>query len=338
MPAGNIADIAVALQAAKGTASVVSSHRTYLLSGGIEPVPTVNDVEETSSTRLRQTAYVASVVAEGEPSIAARPGILGMILYGIMGAKGVAGAGDPWTHTFTLAPTTPYLTFWRMLGAALFERFADCKITSLNLESTSGGLLVARFGVVGLAPVSKTAAEATAAVEVTVPFTHMDGKGQFLVETVPVSAIRRIALSLTGGTEAQYGDAVTPDTADEGLIEATLETEQTIANFAEWNRFHYGTTTPADNTPHTQAVIELAGSGVDFKWTKRDAAGVAAVPERSLQVTGTRVQIAAIEGQEANPDGAPLTRTVRYKIYQPAGGASGLTAILKNGVAAYAAS
>lgn len=342
MPPGNIADLAMAVQAAKGTASLVSSHRVYLTGGDqIAAVPNVADVEETTSSRLRNAAFLASVQVEGAPQIAVRPKWIGLGLWGAMGAKAVAGVADPWAHTFTLASVQPYLTFWAMQANLLFERFADCKITSLNLQSDSNGILQATMGVLGLTPASKTAPETTAAVEgitaADTPFTHMDGKGQFLVETVPVAAIRSARIRFGTGVETAPGDAVTPQDVVEGMQVVEYETEQTVQNFAEWNRFHYGTTTPADNAVHTPNVIELAGSGLDWKWAKRDTAGAVATPERSLQFTATRVQIASVSRAAFNTDGTPLTRTVTYKIYQPASG-SGLTAILKNGVAAYAAS
>jgi hypothetical protein len=336
MPAGNVADLAFGIQAAKGTPSILSSARTYLMDGGMVPVKETKDVEETSGGRLRNTAYVSAVRGEGDPKLAARPGILGMLLYAAMGAKAVTGAADPWTHTFTLAVTQPYLTVWRSLNG-LFERFSDCKITSLNFESTSGGLLAVTAGIVGLAPAWKSAIEPTGAAETTEPLLHMDGKGQFLVETVPVASISAARVNFGTGASVTYGDSITGDQVVEGMQEIIVEAQQTITNYADWNRFHYGTATPADNAAPSPVIVELAGTGIDFKWTKRQASGAAAVPARELQFTATRLQVLAIDGQDSNSDGAPIVRTVRYKVYTPASG-SGLTAVLKNSVAAYAAS
>lgn len=339
MVAGNIHDLGWAIQTTKGTASAASIQRSGIMGGGLNPAPDIADVEESSGARLRNTAFLTGSHGEGEPVIAARPNIMGILLYGAMGAKAVTGAGDPWTHTFTLAATQPYLTVWRNIGigagaAAAFERYIDTKVTRLQLESQAGGVLAATVGVLGINPQFKTAAEATAAIEATEPFLHTDMKGQFLVETVAASGIRHVTINMTTGVTGSAGDDVIFDTLDEGMQEITIVTEQTITDWALWNRFHYGTASPADNAVHTGGVVELAGSGLDVKWSKRTAARAVATPERSLQVTATRVQIAAIEGPAVNTDGAPLTRSVTYKIYQPASG-SGLTAILKNGVTAY---
>lgn len=336
MVAGNIADLSIGIQNTQGTASATSLARAYLTGGGLMPVREVNDVEETSSSRLRSTAYVANVHVEGSPQFAVRPGFIPILLFGVMGSKAVTGASDPYTHTMTLAATQPYLTLWRTLGT-LFERFVDCKVKSLVFESTAGGILSVTAEILGLAPAFQTAAMATATPETTNTFVHADLEGQILVETVPVSRIRRVNVSISSGAEVAYGDKVSGDAVEEGMHEITIETEQTILNFAEWNRYHYGSTTPANNAPPTRDPVELAGTGIDVKWTKRTSAGVAATPERSLQFTATRLQIAAIEGQEVNTSGQPITRTVRYKVYQPAAG-SGLTAVVKNATTAYAAS
>jgi hypothetical protein len=337
MVAGNIADLGFAIQATKGTPAASSSERSYLMGGGLQPARAVADIEETSSGRLRNSAFVQSVAVEGDPQMAVRPNMIGLLLYAAMGAKAVTGASDPYTHTLTLAATQPYMTIWRSLGAALFERFTDCKITNLTIEAGAGGVLTVTAGITGLSPAFQTAAEATATAETTEPFLHTDGKGQFLVETVAIASISRVSLSIGTGSAITYGDSITGDQVAEQMQAITLEVDQTISNFAEWNRFHYGTTTPTNNTPAIPGIIELAGTGIDFKWSKRTTAGVDATPARSLQITATRVQIAGITGQDTNTSGAPLTRTVQYRIYQPASG-SGLTAIVKNARATIASS
>lgn len=333
MVAGNIADLSFDLQAAKGTPEAVAAHRAYLAGGGFGPIREASDLEETTSSRLRNAAFISAARAEGSPEFYVRPKFIGLLLYAAMGAKAVTGAADPWTHTFTLAATQPYLTVWRTL-AGMFERFVDVKVTSLNFASAAQGAVRVTAGMLGLGNAFKSAAEVTATPETVDTFLHADGKGQFLVETVASSSISRIAVNIGTGATIAYGDDVTGDTVNEGLQTVTIETEQTVADFALWNRFHYGSATPADNAPPIRDVVELAASGIDFKWTKRTAAGVAATPERSLQFTATRLQIMSISGMDANTGGDPLKRTVTYKVYQPASG-SGLTAVLKNGFAAY---
>lgn len=335
MPAGNIADVALSLQTAKGAGSATSQHRIYLSGGGIGPERDHADLEETSGSRLRSEGYIRQARTGGTPQAFVRPDFIGLLLYGAMGAKAVTGAADPFTHTFTLAQTQPWLTLWRMLGGIKYEKFIDSKISSLILRSAAGGPLSVEFGVVGLSPQHQTAAEVTAAVEKSPTFMHSDGKGQFLVEGGAIASIESIVVNISAGVSLQQGDSVSANDATEGQFDISIETVQTISDFALWNRLHYGSATPANNAPATPNPVELAGSGIDFKWAKRQADGTTLVtPERSLQVQATKLQIRSISGLDPNTSGDPLKQTVTYRVYEPAAG-SGLTAILKNSKASY---
>lgn len=335
MVAGNIADLSLAIQATKGTAAATAAHRVYLAGGGFGPMREAADLEETTSSRLRNSAFISGFRAEGTPEFYVRPKMAGILLYGAMGAKAVSGAADPWTHTFTLASTQPYLTVWRTLGG-LYERFIDVKIAELNFSSASQNALRVSARLLGMTSQFKSAAETAATPETVDAFLHADGAGQFLVEAAAVSSISNIRVNIATGITLAYGDDVDADSANEGLQVITIETEQVISDYALWNRYHYGSTTPADNASPIRDVVELAASGVDFTWSKRTAAGAPVAPARSLQFTATRLQIAGISGMDANTSGEPLRRTVTYRVYQPASG-SGLTAVLKNGQSSYAA-
>lgn len=336
MVAGNIADLGFAIQTAKGTPSASAIERSYLMGGGVDPVDTINDVEESSSTRLRTISYKGRVEISGSPQMAVRPNMIGLLLYGAMGAKAVSGASDPFTHTFTLAATQPYLTIFRMLGGVLFERFSDCKIAALNFESTAGGVLAVTAEIVGATPAFKTTQDTVIAAEATEPFLHTDGKGQFVWEGSPISRVSAMRINIGTGVQGTQGDSLLSDAIEEGMQEITVETEQIITDWQLWNRFHYGSASPADNAAATPTVVTLGAPGISIIYSKRQANGTDATPARSLQFTATNVQIANIEPTEPNTNGDPLARTVSYKIYQPASG-SGLTAVLKNSRATYTA-
>jgi len=342
MPAGNIADLSMAVQLTKGTPAVPAAttmSRVYLAGGGLSAVKETADLEETASGRLRSESYVSAVRAAGTPEFFARPVMLGWLLWGAFGAKALAGAADPWTHTFTLATTQPYMTFWRMLGAGLFERFTDGKLARLNFHSESGQPLRITAEILGLASAHRTAAEATATVETTDTFMHADGKGLLSFEGAPVASIGTFDLTLTTGVQISYGDDIVGFQVVEGMQSVELKVEQTISDFATYKRMIYGASSPADLAGVSPNVIELSGASIiDLKFAKRDAAGAVRTPERSLQFTADRLAMALVDGIEADPGGDPITQNVTYKVYQPTAGGSGLTAILKNGKNAYTAS
>ena len=342
MPAGNIADLSMAVQLTKGTPAVPAAttmSRVYLAGGGLTAVKETADLEETSSGRLRSESFVTQIRADGSPEFFARPVMLGWLLWGAMGAKALAGAADPWTHTFTLANTQPYMTFWRMLGGGLFERFTDCKLGSLKFHSEAGRPLRVTATVLGLQPASQTAAQVTATVEVTDTFMHADAKSLLIFEGSPVASIGTVDLTINTGVQISQGDDVVGFQVVEGMQSVELQVEQTITDFATYNRMIYGAASPSNNAAPSPNVIELSGAAIiDIGYAKRDSAGAIRTPERSLHFTADRLAMASAPVPDADPGGDPIAQTVTYKVYQPSAGGSGLTAILKNGKNAYAAS
>lgn len=66
-----------------------------------------------------------------------------MLAYA-MGADSIVGAGDPYTHTLTLADTLPYLSVEKGYfetqagGLQLVDRLVSCKVTKLTIEGAAG--------------------------------------------------------------------------------------------------------------------------------------------------------------------------------------------------------
>lgn len=333
--AGNQADIGLAIQSAKGTPATAAAFRTYLTGGGLAPVRTIEDVAETTAGRLRNDSFVAMIGGEiGSPAFAIRPNIIGIALYAAMGAKAVTGASDPYTHTFTLSAFQPYVTAWMRLGAlasgGLYSKFSDAKVTNLTISSTAGGIMTATMGLVAAGIQSKSAAETTVAVETGATFLHAHGSGALKVEGTAVSTIESFELSIGLGSNAIQGDSVTPAEVTEGLQDITITTTELIQDFALFNRMVYGTASPTDGAVPVASPLELGGApaGIDFLFTMPGS------PTRSLEFLAPRLQV-NIPPTDPNTDATALRRTVTYKVYQPTGGVSGLTAKLKNGTATY---
>lgn len=337
---GNIGDLAFAPQTTKGTPAATALHRVLITGGGIAPTREVSPLEGSTGQRLRQGAFVARARAGGTPSTYVIADMIATLLYGAMGAKAVAGVADPYTHTITLATTQPYFTFWRHIGGILTERFPDCKISQLVLRSAEGQALTVEITIVGLGAHNEDTALVAPALELDMPFVHYDAEQQLLVEGAAIAHMRQVTVTIGTGATVVPGDNLGGYSVAEGLIGIRFETMQLIANAELWNRYHYGAANPADHAPLSRGLLELGGApaGLDLKWSKRDNAGVAAVPARSLQLQAPRVVLSNITGMETNSNGEPLVATVTYDAYQPVGGASGLTAIVANSLAAITAS
>jgi hypothetical protein len=338
MVASNIADLRFAFQSGQGVPAVASAFGLYL-AGGDQPRPVRTDdsFAETSATRMRSDRYVSEVHAEGAPQFYVMPKSAGALLYGVLGGKSVVGAADPYTHTIIPAATTPWMTFWRMLGNLIYERFADCKIKSVVIHGESGRPLTITATILGLAPAYKTAAETTAAIEITQRFMHYDGAGALLVEGVAVASIRSFDITIENNSATVPGDSVTPQDVSEGELVITARATQLFRSAAPStvalrNRLYYGSATPADNAAVANAVLELAGSpaGLQFTFTRVAAAPG---PERSLKLAIPRVQVQAFDPAPTTGND-PLTADITYSGLQPAAGAA-ITATLLNGQATY---
>jgi Phage tail tube protein len=331
MVASNIADVRFGIQAAKGTPLAASTQGLYL-AGGTPPRPmrTEEAFAETTSLRMRSDRYVSEVHSEGAPQFYVMPKSIGALIYAALGGKSVTGAGDPWTHTIIPAASTPWLTFWRMIGNLLYGRFSDCKVKTLVIHGESGKPLTVTATIIGMTPVHKTAAETTAPIEVTQRFMHYDGAGALMVEGAAVASIRNFDITIENNSATVPGDSLTPNDVSEGELVVTVRATQLFTAASLYNRLFYGSASPADNAAAINAVLELAGApaGLQFTFTRVAAAPG---PERSLQIAVPRVQAQPFEVTPSTGN-EPLTADITYMALQPAAGAA-ITAILKSGAA-----
>jgi hypothetical protein len=330
--AGNDYDIGLALQTAQGAAATVSQFRTHVTGGGVNPVKETNPIEETTSDRILADDYVAGIRAEGAPQIIARPKIAGLLLYGAMGAKAVTGVADPYSHTMTLAQNLPYFTLWTRLADAAdgyFTKIVDAKVTQLVISSAANGLITLTPTFIGIDPRHLEVVEATASIEAAgTAFLHADGQGALEIEGAPVATIESSELTIDNGGTAHTGDSVSPYAVLEGRQTITWKVTQLVEDFDLWRRYLYGTDAPSDGDAPSRNVLELTG-GLDFTWARPGA------PARSIQIQAPRV-VAVPETIAANVNGDPLKYSVEYRVRKHAT-LSSLTAIVKNGVATYAA-
>jgi hypothetical protein len=331
MPAGNIADIAYAVQTAQGSPATPPTVRSPVTGGGLGPNRSVIDIEETTDSRLRNRSVVAYVDVAGSPEIACRADDIGAWLFGALGSEGVGGVGDPFTHVIVNAGSLPYMTFWRSLGGLIWEEFDDCKIQQLVITSETGQPMKAVATVIGLNPVYHDEAGYASVVAIDFtdedPFMHYDGSGVFLVDGAPVSCIEKIVLTINNNSAIQRGDSLGGCAITEGMLDITAELTHSIEDADLYNAFHYGDASPTDGDGPSTTPLELA-AGFDFSWIRPGS------PTRSLEIEAPRVTLQTLAGYEPNTNGDPLKDTQTYKVYQPSVG-NGITATVLNGQGPY---
>ena len=333
--AGNQFDIGIALQSGKGVTvpDTGIQYRFPVTAGGISADKVVNVIEETASGRVRNSSYVGAVNVDGSPSLAARPEVLELLLFGVMGAKATTGASDPYTHANQLAASQPYFTVWKRVGpeagGGYYEKYRDCKVSTLVLASGAEGILIATPTFMGLRVFSASAPALAVPISAgNVVFMHQHGEGSMLVDGVDVASITDITATIGGDATRFRGTSLYGSDIAEQMRDITIDTTS-LVDWARVKQIMYGTTTPTDGAAPSGIVTELA-AGIDFKWL------IPGTPERSLRLQAPRVQL-SMDAIDPNTDGSPLTMVTHHRVFQPGDGSSALVATLKNGIATYPA-
>jgi hypothetical protein len=209
----------------------------------------------------------------------------------------------------------------------LWEQFEDCKLAALELSSNAGGPVSVVADLVGARSKSRTAAVGTAVIEAGSPFLHAHGQGALLVEGAAVSALDTWKLRIATGARLWESAGDVQSVVDDARVEITLTTGQIVTAPALWNRFHYGSATPADLAAMSTTITTLTG-GVDFTFTLSAT--------RSLRLVLPALEVTAVDGLAPAAGGGPLRLSASYRAYQPLGStAAAVTATLRNGVSAY---
>lgn len=326
----NIATLRWAKQSGQGSvvADAGSIFGAYL-SGGTQPAPAITDepFNETTGARMLNDMYRSEAHVAGEPQMFATPLNIGSLLYGVLGAKAVSGSGDPYTHTFTAATSRPWWTFWRMLGNLLWERFVDCKIDKLVIAGQTGKPLTVTATIMGIKPQHRTADETAATVEVTNRFLHYDGSGALQVEGAAVASIDDWTLTIDNHGQPIGGDSLSPIDISEGELTIDLAIRQLYLADSLRRRVAYNSATPSNNADVAAVIQELTGTpNVDFLFTRSAT--------RTLQLQLPRLALMPVDMQPAtNQD--PLRQALTMRALQPSGGATPLTAKVKNSLSAY---
>jgi hypothetical protein len=242
---GNVAWWIINKQTVKGTPAAVTAAggaiKMPFAGGSIAPVRETDRLSETDSSRLQGSAYVTTSGVEGSPETYVRDGSTAVLLNAVLGSTATTGTGPNYTHTITPGSVLPFYTIWRDVGDTLYERFLDCKISSVNISAEAGSPLTNTVGVQG-----RQATRLTTAPDVALPIA---------IENSAVYNFNDAAVTLGGGATAlvrsfdmtiennisrQQTDDVVPYDVVEGQLEVSLGFDLIFEALDEYNKFHYG--------------------------------------------------------------------------------------------------
>jgi hypothetical protein len=329
MTTRNAGELALALQSARGSVASVSTQRLNVVSDVLAPTVAINPNPEVRAARIGGTPWRGVTGGLGDVRVNVYPKSIGLLLYAALGAKAVAGAGDPWTHTFTLATTVPWLTLWRHFGEISDARYMDAKISKLVISSTAGGVVTATASFVAATVAHRTAKETTVAVESADQIFHRHGASALLLEGTSFSSISAWTLTIDTAValEQSLGGAMPRMT---GLAKISLSITHLVPDAALWNRMIFGSASPTNLAAPSTTPLTLAGSpvGVQFTLTEQPT------PERSIRIAIPQVALDGIGGMVPASTFGPVQLQTDLLAYAPAAG-SPITATLKNGLSAY---
>lgn len=320
MPASNIARYYFALQSAKGAPAAAPQYSIDVTGADLAPTPETETRSETGLGRDPGDSYIRVLAAGGGVTTLLRPKTAALLLYGVLGAKAVTGT-TRYSHAITPANDQPYMTWWRMVGDSIFERFDDCKITGMNIEWAAGGDVSAALSVIGL-NFARLAAIPAGAVYESGPPLRVPGV-VYTVEGAVDNSITSGNVNIEAGQTAIQTTAITNSYLEPSARNITLSWEQVYSDVGRYAKALYGSA--AGLTP-SATIYEGA---VKFEFVSPGNAA-----EKGLTLDIPRV---GFSPSTVNPDagGDPLRLPVAGQAYRPGSGAI-ITATVINDVASYA--
>ena len=318
MPSSNVYQLGFALQSAKGTAAAAPQYLIDVTDADVMPNIEIEEREETGLGRDVGDNYIQVLSVEGSASIICRPKTTALFLYGVLGAKAVTGAADPYTHTLTPAADQPWFTVWRTLAGSIHEHYTDCKITQTEFEWEAGGDLTCSMDIMGLSFERLASMPAGGVYEQGQPL-RVPGM-EYSIETVVNDAITGGSLTIEAAQEALQTVQIYNSYLEPSRREITASYDEIYQNVERYAKIIYGA---ADGLTPTETIYEGALQFTFGDYT--DGPG--------LRFVIPRFQFSEIEA-EPDSGGDPLVTPVSGKAARPVSG-SILTATVLNSVASY---
>lgn len=240
----------------------------------------------------------------------------------MLGADAVTGTTN-FTHVLTPSSTLPYISMWRNVSDTLFESYLDCKVSSLVIAAAAGAPMTVTPTIMGRQPARLTTDPS--GPPPTAPNIPLDSSYVYNYNdaTVTLSGgvtamVGQFSLTIDNSVTVQQTDNVIPMDVTEGLRKVSLSFDIIFSTLAEYNAFHYGSTsgTAVSNSLYTTSAdfnfAHGANNGIEF-----------ALPSIAYDTFPVDV----------NAAGNPITVAVTAVAQR--GGSPVVTATVKNQVALY---
>lgn len=216
--------IALAKQTAKGTAAANPTVKFKLSAApSVMPVKEIGRYVMTDTGRDPGPAYTSRLGVSGDFQVYLHFDGFALLAYLALGSNADTGAGPDYTHTATPANDVPYCTIWRMVGNVLFEKFVDCKVSSLRVESSAGSPAVATISIEGVAGNTDVigGTDPVLAALTSPGLLHMEAFGAFLLGGA-AAKLSRFSFEVTNNVSPYQADNYIAEDVDVGGREVSL--------------------------------------------------------------------------------------------------------------------
>lgn len=234
---GNQAWVGWGKQSVKGT-GVDPTHKAPFSGGSVNPDRSIAQLQETDNNRDEGVSYVEQVSASGTPEVYGRDAILHSIFDAALGTTATTGSSPNFEHGSTPANVLPYMTFHRMIGATLYERFEDCLVNELNVSADTGGPLTVGIGIIGR-QAKPLLAEPAPLVTPAAGAVYNFNEATVIKGGSTTALISNMELTLTNNVTLQQTDDVVPYDVVAGLRSCAVGFDMIFETLADYNAFHY---------------------------------------------------------------------------------------------------
>lgn len=248
---GNQAWVGWGKQSVKGT-GVDPTHKAPFSGGSVNPDRSIAQLQETDNNRDEGVSYVEQVSASGTPEVYGRDSIMHALMDAGLGATATTGTSPDYVHVSTPANALPYMTFHRMIGATLYEKFEDCLVNELNISADTGGPLTVGIGIIGR-QAKPLVSDPDGAVLPAAGAVYNFNEATVTKGGTATSLISNMELTLTNNVTLQQTDDVVPYDVVAGLRSCTVGFDMIFETLADYNAFHYDS-----GSTQTNKIIETS--------------------------------------------------------------------------------
>ena len=305
---------------ATDTSGTTATFAHPLYGGTIKPVENRPAMAHTVSDDLIPGYYKTGQWWEGDITFPALQKSLPAYVGSMLGAFGVSGAGDPYTHTLTQDTTPYYVTQFLEAPGSVYRKFAAGKFTELGFSaSASDPILKVNAKSIGYTPSDLASGFTISNDETTLAasgpfFTFLGSTLKFDDDATPASTtvtnIRGFNLRFLRGVTLEQTNTLNPGTDNNGMFDIQGELDTIWSSYETFKATFYGTVSG------TASSATIVYGAIIFLFQ----VGPATNANRTLTITCPNLMFMVNDPPASDPAGGPLNLPITFAAAKPSSG------------------